>query len=206
MISIAIPRRNRRQAVTAQPHPVGRPVATGGGTVLTTTSQPWARRCVHDPVLRSLPGRCLSRPGANDPQNVPAADGSGSKRSGGRRHAPKSFSVDPHLILVRSAPVPQSRAVHTRASTAATSGDSAAFRDFCPASLPTAMTRDRGRLSLVATMRQQALRLNGPSHARRFLWRVRMQRERFGPTTPKSTDPKLLRSIRPKHPVVRQDY
>src|SRR5262249_57806276 len=82
------------------------------------------------------------------------------------------------------APVPQARAVHTRASATATSGDSAAFRDFRPASLPTATTRDRGRLSLIATMRQEVLQLNGPSHACRFLWLVRMQRERFGPTTP----------------------
>ena len=61
MISRAVPRCDRRQAVTAQPHPVGSPVATGGGTVLTTMSHPMAQRCAHDLVLRSLPGRCPSQ-------------------------------------------------------------------------------------------------------------------------------------------------
>ena len=64
MISRAIPRSNRRQAATAQPHLVGRPVVTGGGAVLTSMSQPRAQQCVHDSVVWSLPGRCPSRPGA----------------------------------------------------------------------------------------------------------------------------------------------
>ena len=37
------------------------------------------------------------------------------------------------------------------------SGASAVFRGFRPASLPTATTRDRGRLSLIATIRQEVL-------------------------------------------------
>jgi len=38
MISRAVSRCDRRQAVTAQPHPVGSPVATGGARVLTPES------------------------------------------------------------------------------------------------------------------------------------------------------------------------
>jgi hypothetical protein len=117
MISRAVPRSDRRQAATAQPHPVGSPVATGGGTVLTTMSQLMAQRCAHDPTLRPLPGRCLSRPGAIDPRNTRASDGSRSKGFGGRR-APKSCSVNPHTIAMRGAPVPQPRAGHTPAGTA----------------------------------------------------------------------------------------
>jgi hypothetical protein len=122
MISRALPSSHRRQAATAQPHPVGRPVATGGGTVLTSMSQPRVQRCVHDPVPGSSRDRCLSRPGAVNPQNVRAADGSGSKGFGGRRRAPRFCSVNPRTIPVRGAPVPQSRALHTPASTAANSG------------------------------------------------------------------------------------
>jgi hypothetical protein len=59
------------------------------------------------------------------------------------------------------APVPQPRAEHTPASTAALSGASAVFQGFRPVSLPTAMTRDRGRLSLIATIRQEVLGVNG---------------------------------------------
>jgi hypothetical protein len=59
-----------RPAVTAQPHQVGSPVATGGGTVLTSMSQSRGRRCVHDPVPGSSRDRCPSRPGAIDLQNV----------------------------------------------------------------------------------------------------------------------------------------
>jgi hypothetical protein len=70
MISRAVPSSHRRPAATAQPHPVGRSVATGGGTVLTSMSQPRAQQCMHGPVPRSSPGRCPSRPGAIDPQNA----------------------------------------------------------------------------------------------------------------------------------------
>jgi hypothetical protein len=42
-ISRAVPQCDRREAVTAQPHPVRTPVTTGGGTVLTAMSQPMAR-------------------------------------------------------------------------------------------------------------------------------------------------------------------
>jgi hypothetical protein len=65
------------------------------------------------------------------------------------------------MIPVRGAPVPQSRAVHTPASTAAISGASAVFRGFRPASLPTATTRDRGHLSLIAAIRQEVLGVSG---------------------------------------------
>jgi hypothetical protein len=75
-------------------------VTTGGGKVLTTMSQPMARRCMHDPVLGSLPGRCPSRPGAIDPRNTRPSDGSRSKGLGGRR-APRSCSINPHTIAVR---------------------------------------------------------------------------------------------------------
>ncbi len=87
--------------------------------------------------------------------------GSRSKGFGGRRRAPRSCSVNPHTIPVRGAPVPQSRAVHTPASTAAISGASAVFRGFRPASLPTATTRDRGRLRLIAAIRQEVLGVSG---------------------------------------------
>ena len=70
MISRAVPRSHRRQAATAPLHAVGCPVATGGGTVLTSMSQPRAQRCVHDPVPGSSLDRFLSRPGEIDPQNV----------------------------------------------------------------------------------------------------------------------------------------
>jgi hypothetical protein len=154
-------------------------VTTGGGTVLTTMGQPIAQRCVRDPVLGLLPGRCPSRPGAIDPRNTRPSDGSRSKGFGGRR-APRSCSVNPHTIAVRGAPVPQPRAVRT----VAISGASAVFRGSRTASFPTATTRDRGRLSLIETVRQQVLRGNHPSHAGPFLWRVRMQLARVGPTTP----------------------
>jgi hypothetical protein len=89
------------------------------------------------------------------------------------------------MIRLRGVPVPSSRAVRTLAGAPAISGASAVSRGFRPAWLLTATTRDRGRLRFIATIRQEVLRLNDPSHARRFLWRVRMQPERFGPTTPK---------------------
>ena len=160
MISRAVPRCNRREAVTAQPHPVGSPVATVGGTVLTTMSQPVSQRCMHDPVPRSSPGLCPRRPGAIDPRNTRGSDDSRSKGFGGRR-APRSCSVIPHTIPVRGAPVPLPRAGHTPASTAAISGASAVFRGFRPASLPTATTRDRGRRGLIATIRQEVLGVSG---------------------------------------------
>src|SRR5262249_31718063 len=47
------------------------------------------------------------------------------------------------------------------ASTAAISSASAVFQGFRPASLPTATTRDRGRLSLIATIRQEVLGVCG---------------------------------------------
>jgi hypothetical protein len=65
---------------------------------------------------------------------------------------------------------------------AATSGNSAVFLGFRPASLSTATTRDRGRLSLIATICQEVLRVNGQSHARPLWWRVRMQPARVAPT------------------------
>jgi len=99
MISRAVPRCNRQQAVTAQPHPVRSPVATGGGRGLATMSQPMEQRYVHDPVPRSSLGRCPSPPGAIDPQNAHAADGSRSKGFGGRRRAPRSCGdIVPGLI------------------------------------------------------------------------------------------------------------
>jgi hypothetical protein len=55
---------------------------------------------------------------------------------GGAHRGPAS--VNPHRIPVSGAPVPQSRVVHTSASTAAISGASAVFRGFRPASHPTA--------------------------------------------------------------------
>ena len=64
-------------------------------------------------------------------------------------------SANPRMIPPRGVPVPQSRAVHTPASTPVISGASAVFRGSRPASLPTATTRDRGRLSLIATIRQE---------------------------------------------------
>ena len=161
MISRAVPSSHRRQAATAQPHPVGRPVATDGGTILTSMSQPRAQRCAHDPVPGSSLDRCLNRPGAIDPQNVRAADGSGSKGLSGRRCAPRSCSVNPHSNPVRRAPVPQPRAVPAPARTSAISGASAVFRGFRPASLPTATTRDRRRLSLLATIGQEVLGVSG---------------------------------------------
>jgi hypothetical protein len=53
------------------------------------------------------------------------------------------------------------RAIHTAASTAAISRASAVFRVFAPASFPTATTRDRGRLSLIATIRLEVLGVIG---------------------------------------------
>jgi hypothetical protein len=194
MILRAVPRSKRRHAATAQPDLVGSPVATGGGTVLTTMSQPLVQRCLPDPVLGLLPGRCPSRPGAIDPRNTRTSDGARSKGFGGRR-APRSCSVNPHTIVVRGAPVPQPRAVRT----AAISGASAVFRGSRPASFPTETTRDPGRLSLIETVRQQVLRENDPSHAGSFLWRVRMQLARVGPTTPKQAGDWLLRGRR--HPL-----
>ena len=120
-----------------------------------------AQRCAHDPVPGSSLGRCLSRPGALDPQNVRAADGSGSKGLGGRRGAPRSCSVNPHTIPVRGAPVSQPRAGRTPASTAAISGAPGVFQGFRPTSLPTATTRTRGRLSLIAARRQEVLGVSG---------------------------------------------
>jgi hypothetical protein len=46
------------------------------------------------------------------------------------------------------------------------------FRGFRPASLPTATTRDRGRLSLIAAIRQEVLGVSGDPD-------VRQQRLRF---------------------------
>jgi hypothetical protein len=69
--------------------------------------------------------------------------------------------VNPHTIPMRGAPVPQLRAGHAPASTAAISGASAVFRGFRPASLPTATTRDRGRLGLIATIPQEVLEASG---------------------------------------------
>jgi hypothetical protein len=59
--------------------------------------QPMAQRCVRDPVPMSPLGRSPSRPGAIDPQNTCASDGSRSKGFGGRRRAPRSCSVNPHM-------------------------------------------------------------------------------------------------------------
>ena len=75
--------------------------------------------------------------------------------------------MNPHVIPVRGAPVPQSLVVHTSASTAAISGASAVFRGFRPASLPTTTTRDRGRLGLIGAIRQGNLK--SPTVATLFL-------------------------------------
>lgn len=110
------------------------------------------------------PGRRWTAASADRAQSTlrtRAADGARSKGLGGRRRAPRSCSVNPHVIPVRGAPVPQPWAVPTPASTAAISGASAVFRGFGPASLPTATTRDRGRLSLIATIRQEVLGVSG---------------------------------------------
>jgi hypothetical protein len=138
-----------------------------------------AQRCVRDPIMRSLPGRCPSRPGAIDPRNTRPSDGSRSKGFGGRR-APRSCSVIPHTIPVRGAPVPLPRAGHTPASTAAISGASAVFRGFRPASLPTAATRDRRRLSLLATMRQEVLGMRGDPDVRQERLQVHLLRREAG--------------------------
>ena len=138
-----------------------------------------AQRCVRDPIMRSLPGRCPSRPGAIDLRNTRPSDGSRSKGFGGRR-APRSCSVIPHTIPVRGAPVPQPRAGHTPASTAAISGASAVFRGFRPASLPTAATRDRRRLSLLATMRQEVLGMRGDPDIRQERLQVHLLRREAG--------------------------
>jgi hypothetical protein len=65
-----------------------------------------------------------------------------------------------HTIPVRGAPVPQRRAGHTPAGTAATSEPSAVFRGFRSASLPTGTTRGR-RVRLIATMRQEVVGVSG---------------------------------------------
>jgi hypothetical protein len=97
-------------------------VATRGGTVLTSMSQPSAQRCAHDPVPGLSLDCCLIRPGDIDPQNVRAANGSDSKGLGGRRRAPRSCSVNPPRSPLRGAPVPQSQALPDQASAAAVSG------------------------------------------------------------------------------------
>jgi hypothetical protein len=84
-----------------------------------------------------------------------------SKGFGGWWRAPRSCSADPPMIPVRGAPVPQSRTIHTPASTAAISGVSAVFRGSRPASLPMATTRDRRRLRLIATIHQGVLGVSG---------------------------------------------
>jgi hypothetical protein len=104
----------------------------------------------------------LSQPtGSNRPSERSVPDGSRSKGFWERRRAPKSCSVNPHMIPARGAPVPQSRAVHPPASTAAVSGASDVLRDFRPAALPTATTRDRGHLTLIATIRQEVIGVSG---------------------------------------------
>jgi hypothetical protein len=70
-------------------------------------------------------------------------------------------SANPHMISARGAPVLQSRAVHTPASTPAISGASAVLQGFRPASLPTATPRDRGRLSLIARISEEVLGVSG---------------------------------------------
>jgi hypothetical protein len=61
------------------------------------------------------------------------------------------------MIPARGAPIRQFRAVHTEAISWA----SALFRGFRPASLPTATTRDRGRPSIIPTIRQEVLAVSG---------------------------------------------
>ena len=65
-----------------------------------TDGQPMAQRCVRDPVPMSPLGRCPSRPGAIDPQNNCASAVSRSKGFGGRRRAPRSCSVNPHMAAL----------------------------------------------------------------------------------------------------------
>ena len=170
-------------------------MATGGGTVLTTMSQLMAQRCVRDPIMRSLPGRGPIRPGAIDSRNKRPSDGSRSKGFGGRR-APTSCSVIPHTIPVRGAPVPQPRPGHTPASTAAISGASAVFRGFRPASLPTAATRDRRRLSLLATMRQEVLGMRGDPDVRQERPQVHLLRREAGGGLVRKPDIRRSRSRR----------
>jgi hypothetical protein len=160
MISKAVPRCDRRRAVTSQPRLVGSPVASGGGRVLTAMSH----RRRSDACMDSSPGRrWAAAPADRAPSTLRmrASDGSRSTEFGGRRRAPRSCSGNPHMNPLRGAPVPQSRAVHTPASTAAISAASAVFRGFRPTSLPTATTRDRGRLSLIAAIRQEVLGVSG---------------------------------------------
>ena len=68
---------------------------------------------------------------------------------------------EPHRSFSTESPVPRSGAVRTPTSTEAIAGASAVFRGFGPASLPTATTRDRGRLSLIASIGLEALGVNG---------------------------------------------
>jgi hypothetical protein len=75
-------------------------------------------------------------------------------------------STNAHVIPARGAPVPQSRAVHTSDDTWAISGASAVSRGFRQASLPTAAMRDRDRLSLFATIRQEVLGVTGDPNVR----------------------------------------
>jgi hypothetical protein len=72
--------------------------------------------------------------------------------------------VNPHTIPLRGTPVPQSQAVHTPSSTAAISGASAVFLDFRPASLPTATSRIRSRLGLIATVLEDVLQVRRDPH------------------------------------------
>jgi hypothetical protein len=109
-------------------------------------------------------GPLPSRSGAIDPRNTCASGDSRSKGLGGRRRAPRSCSVNPHTIPVRGAPVSQPWAGHTAASTAAISGASAVFRGFRPASLPTATSRIRSRLGLIATVLEDVLRVRRDPH------------------------------------------
>jgi hypothetical protein len=59
-----------------------------------------AQRCMRDPVPMSPLGHCPGRPGAIDPQNTGASAGSRSKGFGGRRRAPRSCSVNPHMAAL----------------------------------------------------------------------------------------------------------
>ncbi len=126
-------------------------------------------------LARSLPPRDRSRrTGAGVSLSIPSRRGAGAEDRAQptlRRPAPRMarariLLVDggahrgpsrrpPHVILARGAPFPQLRVMRARAGVPTVSGASALLRDFRPAALPTPTARRRGRLGLIATVRQE---------------------------------------------------
>ena len=139
-LSRAVPGCNRRQAFTAQPHPLGNPLATGCGRVLTTTSHPWLRdvRLSLSPVRRWAAAPADRR---NRLSETRAADGSRSKRLGGT--AARTEVLLGESANRRGAPVSQPRPVPTPAGTAAISGASAVFRRLLSTQCSTATSHSR---------------------------------------------------------------